>query len=60
MHSPKLVSLAIFYVCVWRVSVINVVLLLVTVVTLPWPLVSLYLSLSFSVSTELAIAWDIT
>ena len=39
MHSPKFVSLAIFYVCVWRVSVINVVLLLVTVVTLPWPLV---------------------
>ena len=53
MHSPKLVSLAIFYVCVWRVSVINVVLLLVTVITLPWPLVSCcpfntpYLSLSF-------------
>ncbi|KAL5249603.1 hypothetical protein ACHWQZ_G018461 [Mnemiopsis leidyi] len=45
MHSPKLVSLAIFYVCVWRVSVINVVLLLVTVVTLPWPLVQYKLTI---------------
>nr|AQX17753.1 piezo mechanosensor [Beroe abyssicola] len=45
MHSPKFVSLAIFYVCVWRVSVINVVLLLITVCTLPWPLVQYKLTI---------------
>nr|AQX17754.1 piezo mechanosensor [Hormiphora californensis] len=39
MHSPKFVSLALFFVCVSRVSVLNVVVLLVTVVTLPWPVV---------------------
>ena len=41
----RFVSLALFFVCVSRVSVLNVVVLLVTVVTLPWPVIQYKLTI---------------